>query len=67
MLKETETEETLDFAAIIFIIGGISIWGAGLLLPFGCTYDEVGSKSLIMQNSIRLLLEKLRLDLLRDI
>ena len=29
MLKETETEETIGFVVIIFIIGSISIeWGA---------------------------------------
>ena len=42
MLKETRTEETLCFI-IIFIIGGISIWGASLLPPTGYAYDKVGS------------------------
>ena len=27
MLKETEIEQTIGFAVIIFIIGDISIWG----------------------------------------
>ena len=29
MLKQTETEETIDFVVIIFIISGISIGGGG--------------------------------------
>ena len=34
MLKETESEETIRFFVIFFIIGGISIWGgAGTLAP----------------------------------
>ena len=31
MLKKTETEKVIDFVAIIFIIGDISIGGAGPL------------------------------------
>ena len=34
MLKETETEETISFVVIIFIIGGILI-GGGVSGPFG--------------------------------
>ena len=33
LLKETETEDKLGIVVIIFIIGGISIGGAGLLPP----------------------------------
>ena len=40
MLIETEAEER--FVVIIFIIGGISIWG--LFAPLGYVYDEVGSQ-----------------------
>ena len=64
MLKETE--ETLDFVVIIFIIGCISIGeGTGLLTPPDYAYNEVGlcSKSLAMGSSISLLLAKLLLDL----
>ena len=33
MIKETEIEVTIGFVVIIFIIGGISIGGEGLLPP----------------------------------
>ena len=47
MLKETKTEETLGIVVIIFIVGGISIWGASLLVPLRYAYYEVGPFSYV--------------------
>ena len=45
MLKETETEETIGFVVIIFIIGGVSIGGRGAGSP-GYVYGVLISDSL---------------------